>query len=119
MDAGIATDERPFVHGEPVGIARVRFKIGRLQNAAGCGIVLDESGPVLGMTFGIVADDLPDGAVVPGDRVISRLFRRLVERNQELRLPGGRIDTDNGAQPERCNPELAVLPQSAMATASV
>jgi len=100
MDAGIATDQCPVVHCETVGIARVWFKIRRLQHAPGCGIVLDESGPVIGIMLTIVTDDLSDAAVVPGDRVIPRLLRSLVERNNKLRLPGLRIETENCAQPK-------------------
>src|ERR1700693_2314979 len=100
MDAGIATDQRSGVYGEPVGIARVWFKIRRLQHAPGSGIVLDERGPVIGIVLTIVTDDLPDAAVVPGDRVIPRLLRSLVERNHKFRFPGVRIDTQNCTQPE-------------------
>ncbi len=95
MDAGIATDQRPVVHCESVRIARVWFKLSCLQHAAGFGIVLHEPRPVIGISFAIVANDLPDGAVVLCNRVISRLRRILVERNDELWLPGVRIHTNN------------------------
>src|SRR5215469_167364 len=85
----------------------------------GCRIILDESRPVFGIVLGIVTDDLPDDAIVPGDRVIARFIRRLIERNHKFRLPGVRIDTNNRAQPERGDPEFAILPKSAVAAASV
>jgi len=119
MDACIATDQRTVVHCESVGITRIGFKIRRLQHTTGSGIVLDESRPVIGVVFGIVTNDLPDGAIVPGDRMIARLVRRLIERNHEFRFPRGRIDAKNPVQPERGDPQFAILPKRAVAATSV
>src|SRR5215831_5411215 len=71
------------------------------------------------MVFGIVTNNLPDGAIVPGDRVITRLVLRLIERNHEFRFPGVRIDTKNCAQAERGDPQFAILPKSAVAAAAI
>src|SRR5579872_1481316 len=100
MNARIATDERSVMHCEPVRIARISLKIHRLQHSPSGRIVLDERRPELGMALAIVTDDLPDAAVVPGDGVIAGLVGSLVERNHKFRLPGVRIETQNGAQPQ-------------------
>src|SRR6516164_9454586 len=119
MEAGIATDQGAVMHCEPVRVRRTWFKLRSFQHAAGGGFVPDESGAVIGIALAIIAHDLPDGAVVPGGRMIPRLIRRLIERDHEFRLPGVRIDAQKSAQPERRNPELAVLPKSAVAAPSV
>ncbi len=56
------------------------------------------------MTLTVVANDLPNGSVIPGDRVVARLVGRLVERNQEFRLPRQGIDAKNPPQPQRGDP---------------
>lgn len=69
MNSRVATGQHPVVHCEPLGIARVWFKVRPLQHPAGFGIVLNESGPIIRIVLRIVTDDLPDASVVAGDRV--------------------------------------------------
>ena len=71
------------------------------------------------MILAVVADYLPDGSVIPCHRVISRALWRLIERDQEFRPPGVRIDTENPTEPERSDPEFAFVPHCSVATTSV
>src|SRR5215469_3160483 len=119
MDAGVAANQRAVVHGEPMRVTGIWREIHCLEHAPRCGVILDERRPVVGMIFAIVTDDLPDAAVVPRDRVITWLVRRLVERDHEFWLPRVRVDTENCAQPKRGDPELTIVPESAVAPASV
>src|SRR5262245_27892605 len=77
MDAGIATDQLAVVHRQAVRIAGVRNKVHRLQHLAGRGIIPYQTRPVFAIPFTIIADDLPDAPVVPGDAVVTHTIRRL------------------------------------------
>src|SRR6266852_7038398 len=100
MDAGIAANKRPIVHGESVRVRRVGDKIHRLKYLAGCGLVLDQPGPAFGVVLTVVSRNLPDSAIVPSRSMISHPPRSLVERDHEFRRPCSGIHSKNSTQPE-------------------
>src|SRR5579872_2687294 len=61
MDTGVAADQCSIVHCEPVRIARTRHERRRFQHASGRGFILDQARVVIRVSFGVVADHLPDG----------------------------------------------------------
>src|SRR5205809_1083327 len=119
MDAGITTDQLAVVHGKPVRVAGVRSEVHRLQYVAGRGFVPHQTGPILAVLFAVIADNLPDGSAVPCDAVVTHPIRSLVERDQEFRLPSLGVDAKIAAKPQRRDPQLAVVPEGAVATAAV
>src|SRR5258708_29913999 len=88
MDACIAADQLSVVHGQPVRVAGIRNEVHRLEDLAGGGIVPRQTRAVLAIPLTVVAYDLPDAAVVPGDAVVTNPVRSLVERDHEFRFPG-------------------------------
>src|SRR5271155_4254827 len=80
MDAGITTDQGPVMHRKAVRVGGIGQKVDRLEHLTVLRIVLYEFRPVIAIAFAVVSNDLPNGAIVPRDRVISRFFRRLIER---------------------------------------
>jgi hypothetical protein len=60
--------------------------------------------PELAIPLTVVADDLPDGPVVPCDVVVTHLIRSLVEGDQEFRLPGFGVNAQIAAKPQRGDP---------------
>src|SRR5689334_15937130 len=119
MNARVAADKRPIVHSESVRVARVGSEVHRLQHLAGCGIVLDQARPAFGVVFAIVSSYLPDGAVIPRHGVVPHPARSLVERDHEFRLPCRGIDPKKSTESQRSDPELAFVPHSPVAAASV
>src|ERR1022692_2575826 len=119
MDAGIATDQLAVEHRQAVRVAGVRNEVHRLQHLAGRGFVPHETGPVLAVARTVVAGNLPDGAVVPCDAVVTHPIRSLVERDQKFRLPSLGVNAKIPAQPQRRDPQLPVVPEGTVATAAV
>jgi hypothetical protein len=97
----------------------MRQKINHLQHFAARGVVLHQTGTAFLVVMTVVSNNLPDGAVVPGYAVDPHPLRSLKERNEELRLPRGRIHPQNAAKTQRHNPQFAVLPKSAMTPAAI
>jgi hypothetical protein len=60
------------MHREAVRVSRIGPKVDRLEHLTDCRIVLHDSRLIIAVVFAVVANDLPDGANVPRDRVISK-----------------------------------------------
>src|SRR5439155_369928 len=86
---------------------------------AGRGVVPHQTRTVITVPLTFVAYDLPDGPIVPGNAVVTHPIRSLVERDHEFRLPSLGVDTKITAKPQRRDPQLAFLPEGAVATSAV
>src|SRR6476660_8464113 len=113
MYAGIAADQLAVEHGQAVRVAGAREEVHGLYHPAGGGLVPHDTGPVLAVALAVVADNLPDGAVIPSNAVVTDPIGGLIERDQEFGLPGLGVHAKIAAQTQRRDPQFAVLPKGA------
>ena len=116
VDAGIAADESSVVPLQPVRVARSGRKIDRHQKLTGLAVILVQAGFPLGVAGAVVAGHDPDVALVVERHVVKARPLLRAHADQDFGNPRLRIDTQDAAQAQRGNPELAVVPLHAMAT---
>src|SRR5581483_11178988 len=82
MNARVATDQLAVVHGQSMGIRGAGKEVHDFEHLAAGGFVSYQTGPVIGIARAVIAHDLPNRTVIPGDAVITHPAGRLVERYQ-------------------------------------
>src|SRR5688572_32591895 len=118
MNARIAADESSLVPHQPVRVARSGRKLDRHQMLTGLAVVLEQGWFPLGIRRAVVAGDDPDIAfVVEIDVMQARPLRR-AHADQNFWNPGLWIHTQEAAETQRGNPELALVPLHAVSAAT-
>src|SRR5688572_12847529 len=118
MNARIAADESSLVPHQPVRVARSGRKLDRHQMLTGLAVVLEQGWFPLGIRRAVVSGHDPDIAFVVEIDVVQAGPLLRAYANQDLWNPCLRVHTQEAAETQRGNPELALVPLHAVSTAT-
>ena len=106
---------RPSCHTSPCGSHDPGCKLDRHQELAGLAVILVQAGFPLGVAGAVVAGHDPDISLVVERHVVKARPLLRAHADQDFGNPRLRIDTQDAAQAQGGNPELAVVPLHTMA----